>query len=226
MIRLLCVLAVMGMVASTAPALTITQTKNYGDIPNFSVPLTFDYFDTNLGTLDSVTIEVSMTTAGGFGIVDNDSGTTASVTIKTDVSATATSSDVFLPSAVALTSVNQAFNLDPEDGDGAAIDGAAPDGGTLNVPVGTFSSGVLGTTAGQRATFGQAGGGTYTIDLNALQNTFITVGGGVATGNNPASVSGFVEVIYNYTEGNPVPTPAAAGMILGLGGLGLLRRRR
>ena len=214
--------AAIALTTSVAPAVQIVQTKNYADIPNFDVPLTFDYFNNALGTLDSVTIEVSMSTSGGFGIVDNDGVDQATVTIETLVQAAASSVDVFMPGAVASTSINANFSLAGEGAgpDGAAIDGSAPDGATLNVPVGTFSSGVLGTTAVQRNTF--IGVGTYDIILDAMQETDILVGGGVATGNNPASVDGFVRVIYDYT---PIPEPASLALI-GLGGLTLIRRRR
>jgi hypothetical protein len=215
--------AIVATAASIAPANQIIQTENYGNIPNFAVPLTFNYFDGTLGTLNSVTIEVSMSTSGGFGIVDNDAVDPATVTIETIIKADATSGDVFMPSASAMTSVNAAFSLASESSgpDGAAIDGSAPDGGTLNVPVGTFSSGIVGTSAAQRNTF--IGVGTYDIDLDASQSTIITVGGGVATGNNPATVDGFVRVIYDYT---PIPEPTSVAL-LGLGSLvGLARRRR
>ncbi len=224
--------ALLGALLATcamASGATITQMETFSGVPDFSTPLTFDSFDTSLGTLDSVEIIADLLITGGTAQVDNESPSTATVTVEFDADADLMSAgEVFMPAVNAVASVTQNLLLDPDDGDGASIDPSPTDGATIPIVSTTGLDSALmvrangGIEALQVSTFEDiSAGADYVIMLDSGTVFSISGASGVAGGFTPASVSGDVTVKYNYT----VPEPMTMSL-LAIGGAALLRRRK
>ena len=210
-----------------AQGATITQIVNYGGIPNYSQPLTFDQFDDLGGTLTLLGIEVlvDFNSDGGRLVLDNDAEGAAAGTFEFGAKAAVSSLDVPLLDAASLAVVgglaavhSQAFALDGNVGDGANdYDPSAPDGLAYDgVPETDSDSGFIG--AAYFASY--IGAGTYNITLDATQWQNFGGIGGIEWAVSPGTTSGTVTVVYTY-----VPEPATL-TLLALGGLGLLIRRK
>jgi hypothetical protein len=48
-----------------AGAAIFTETETFSDTPNFAIPLEFDQWNPSWGTVNSITIELSLTAVGG-----------------------------------------------------------------------------------------------------------------------------------------------------------------
>ncbi len=128
---LLCaIIIVPGVQASAA---VITQIQPFGTQQSpFDETLSFNRFNPALGTLNSVSWNLSITNRDGALTIDNDSAN--SVTIQSDIGASVT---LALPSGLTgprlpITSVASSFvrtnTLGPDNGDGSTIDPTGPDG--------------------------------------------------------------------------------------------------
>ena len=224
--------ALLGALLATcamASGATITQTEAFSGVPDFQSTLTFDSFDTSLGTLDSVEIIADLLITGGQAQVDNESPSTATVSVEFGADADLMSAgEVFMPAVNAVASVTQNLLLDPDDGDGASIDPSPTDGATIPIVSTTgFDSALMvrangGIEALQVSTFEDTSAGLdYMIMLDSGTVFSISGASGVAGGFTPASVAGDVTVVYTYT----VPEPMTMSL-LALGGVALLRRRK
>ncbi len=221
-------LAVLAMSVASAPGAIITQTESFSGIPDFQQALTFDSFDTSLGTLLGVTVWVDLDVTSGQAVVDNESDSLASVTVDFGANAMASSAgEVFFPTTTATAAISQSLQLDPDDGDGTTIDPSTPDGAAipLNSTSGTMMTSMLASASAQQSTQVSTftdllAGADYDILLNSSTVFSISGASGVAGGFTPANVSGEVTVEYNY-----VPEPATMS-VLAIGGAALLKRRK
>jgi hypothetical protein len=220
-------LAVLVVCSAAASGAVITQSRSFGGIPDFQQALTFDSFDTALGTLLGVTIWVDVDINSGQALVDNESDSLALVNVNFSADATASSAgEVFFPNTTAVATVSQSLQLDPDNGDGNTIDPTAPDGATVPLTASGSSMLVLLASAGaqqalQVATFEDTlAGADYDILVDSSTVFQISGASGVAGGFTPANVAGEVIVQYTY-----VPEPATMSLLT-LGGAVLLKRRR
>lgn len=221
-------LALAATLTGVASAATVVQTKNYSFVPTGNAPLTFNKFDTSLGTLTAVTITTNVTKSGGSLSVDNESATPASGTISQTVSITLSGSGVVLLdgsfAAIGnnLSAVSSyAATVGADDGDGPGIHTTGSDYATS----GTFATTPTTTeTKNVNSIFfaGYSGSGTYGITANGSQGLDTSAIGGAAGSFDPATVFGDVVVTYTYTA---IPEPSSI-LLGGVGMLALLRRRR
>lgn len=210
--------------AGVCSAATIVQTKNFSFVPDGTAALTFNQFDTSIGTLTSITITTNVTKTGGSLFVDNESATPASGNISQSVTINLTSlvglvDAGFSPigTGVAATSTYSA-SVGADDGDGPGVQSTGLDydgtsfGPTSNSQTKDVNSLAFG---------GYEGTGTYVINAGGVQGFNTSAIGGAAVAIDPATASGDVTITYTYT----VPEPSSA-LLGGIGCLALLRRRR
>lgn len=223
--------AMIGVLAhSVACAATITQTKDVAQHnPAGTYSLTFDEFDSTLGTLQSVTIASSLEWWGGFYAVDNESDLPSSGTATFSVSVNLSSATVRgLPSNVASLSsgISQYFELTANNGDSTSdfnTDDPGHDYGRIDGPayadrVKVQESGAIASTY-----IGDyQGTGTFNVSYKSSQEQSWSGSGGNSTSSSPMSASGSVSITYEY---EPVPEPSSFAL-LGLGGIVLALRRR
>jgi hypothetical protein len=213
--------------AGLASAASITQTKPYGpDTPNMSGSLTFNKFDSSLGTLTSIQVLFALQTTGGQLVLDNDSPSLASGNFQFGAKGTISSSNVSLLNTSFQPIPGQAnayhsgtFSLQPNVGDGSGdYDPTAPDGMLYNggTETDTKSGYVTSVVWG-----GYTGTGTYNIDYSVTQWLDYGSVSGIEVAYSPVIASGDVTVIYNY---NAIPEPATM-TLLTIGALALLKRK-
>jgi hypothetical protein len=226
----------MASLAGYCSAATIVQTKTYEFVPNGSDSLTFDKFDTTLGTLDSVTVNVTYTKSGGNFQVDNDSATSGTVNLTHTVVGSLSSSDVSLRKtgggvvsvgqSGSITAVSSLLNqsVAATTGDSNTTFNATGLGDYVNFdPTNVIASDSGSIRAVDLGDYQTTGFATYNIVFNALQTVEATGLSGLQQAFTVSNVSGNVTVTYNYTEVIPEPGSVLLG---GLGLLALLRRRR
>ena len=220
--------------AGIASAATIVQTGSYSFVPDGSQSLTFNKFNTALGTLNSVTVTVVLNKTGGSYAVDNDSATAGTITLNHNVvgSLSVISGGVGLirndfSSIGASGTLTAASSLSDQavaatTGDSASTFNATGLGDyVIFNPADTSTS-----NSGTVASFAQSsyeGTGSFVLGLGATQSISASGLGGLQQAFTVSSVSGDVTVTYNYTAAVPEPASALLG---GLGLLALLRRRR
>jgi hypothetical protein len=222
------ILSIVVMITPSAMAALIFETETFtGDDT-----LTFDQFNTGLGTLTSIEIIFDLSIDNGWLIEDNDDSVESNVTIELGAVAAISSTDVslidgsFQPvvgSLDALTS--SAVSLAADNGDGPGnVDASAPDGTTLNGGADSNSdSGFINAVVFADYT------GAGTFDIVVAVSELIDLGGlGDIEGSFSAvdilSPASNVTVNYTYTPA-PVPEPATMAL-LGLGSVVLRRKRR
>ena len=192
--------------------------------------LTFNQFDTLGGTrvLTGVTVAYYFDKTGGSYAVDNDSLDTGLITFSHELKGRLTSAEVamggagtYIAALSEFTTVNPiaANTGDPE----AQFDIGGPDY-VLFQP-----ADILAT--GQTAAIGAAfwgpytGSGTFVINFQALQSFVVDGVGGLQSQTIASQVSPTVQVIYSYEPAAVIPEPAST-VLIGLGMLGLMARRR
>ena len=218
------ILALAASLTGFSSGATIVQTKSFSFIPDGSAPLTFNQFNSALGTLTSITITTNVTKSGGSLFVDNESATPASGNITQSVTITLTGSVALVdaalsPIGVVAATTSYTANVGADDGDGAEVQttGSDYDGTSFGPTSNSQTKNVSGAGFG-----GYTGTGTYVIDADGVQGFNTSAIGGAAVAIDPATVSGDVTITYTY-EAIPEPSSAVLG---GLGLLALLRRRR
>jgi len=216
-----------------APAATLLQTQNFAFLPDGSQELTYNKFDTSLGTLTSVSVTVLLTKSGGQFEVDNDSTESGFITLHHNVvgSLSVVSGGVSLvrndlTSIGASGTLTATSSMSPQEVMGTSGDDIETfDATGLSDYVRFNPMDASATDSGTIAAMAQAafeGPGTFVLGANALQSVNVTGLGGLQQAITVANVSGEVTVTYHY---EPIPEPASA-LLGGLGFLALLRRRR
>lgn len=229
--RIATVLAVMAATGS-AMAATITQTKTFGPAAAGSQgQVTFNKFDSSLGTLNSIHVTAVLNTSGGSFAVDNDSNQPASGDLSVGASLAISSTDVallnnsFQPviSPISAQTTAPGIELSADDGDTANQYDA---GGTDWAIVNGSSQNASGDGYIGASLFGgyqSIGGGTYVINYDSDLITEWTGVGGINGVFTSASVDGAIEVVYDYS---PVPEPALIGLAASAVPALLIRRRK
>ena len=214
----------------------IIQVQSFGPVfPRYFPRLTFDQYNGNIADLTGITVGLSLTTSGGLGQVDNESGTTATVTVEFGTSGWLISSGPVLPTeltnpSLPVTAVTSAdFVLGPNDGDGLGVQLGGEDYATLP---GTTVTNSLSGTVPSISWSGYIGSGTFSI-IGYIDTYLKVIGAsGVSQGSTPPTVSGDVTVTYHTTpSGGGAATPEPASLLLLASGLGSFaawgyRRRR
>ncbi len=219
--------------AGFSSAATIVQTQSFGFLPNDSQALTFNKFNTALGSLTSVTVSVSMNKTGGRFEVDNDSLDSGTIDLTHSVIGSLSSS-VSLAKTGGVTFVGQSGSVTASNTFSATI--GATSGDPLNAfnaqpgnvdyvrfdPANSSASDSGNIESAFISQYAFAGAQTYDITFNATQSVGVTGLGGLQQALVVSSISGDVTVTYNYSA---VPEPTSA-LLGGLGVVALLRRRR
>jgi len=205
----------MATVTQAAVTYTIDYSDTFGpkNIPFTStVVASLPQFDPSIGTLISVTFELNAETSAGTIAWDNEAAVASDVDLGIGAEVTATAL-----SGVAAVAVPLQLGSSSVDADN---DGAADYVGTdaFSVTGGTGSDSASDSTTVVGAYIGT---GTFDVLMVADTETYLSTTGGYGPIDpNPGITEGTVKVIYEY-----VPEPASMVMLT-LGGLGVLARRR
>ncbi|MCX7192415.1 MAG: choice-of-anchor E domain-containing protein [Proteobacteria bacterium] len=229
-IKILAVAAMMiaGLFASLPAAAGLLTTPAQIQAFSFATPnnttLSFNGFDSTLGTLNSVHFVWSLDQTLNNTVINTNAGP-SSVGNPVPLTATATTTFTGTGVAVLLTGTNTLTT--------AGFTGSVP-GGMAVTTVGTASvtgmtggvclSNDLSCGAGNTNLAAYIGGlNLFNIDISGIGNQGGTVPAGVFSGNN-SNASGSLSITYDYTA--PVSAPATSALLLiGLVGMIGLRRK-
>jgi hypothetical protein len=209
--------AALFVAAVPAFALTITQTKDFNGISNFSRNLTFNKFNNNGGsyTLNSIQVTVALNVNGGQITIDNDGESPASGTYAFGATTTILSLDVnlvnssfYLIQGNARATHTDTFDLEGNVGDTTfEIDPNSPDGMQY---WGTLESDSKTDFVGSSAWAGYTGLGTYDIFVSTEHTAEILSDDNyIYFFATPATSWGSVTITYDYT----VPEPATIALL-------------
>lgn len=219
--------------SGAAQALTIDYSDSFDFVPNGTPTLELEKFNSSLGTLNSVYLEIEYTKTGGKVQADNDSDSVGTLTIEQrvdgslknisisngllDGSFETIGGDLDAVSTITGVTVQPTTGDDTENFNATGdvdfyeyLPGDVPvsDDGYVND---LFKGGYAGNA-----------GETFTVDFEAHQSDSITGASGIQKAVVVPSISGTLTVTYDYT---PIPEPGMLGFAL-LGGAALIRRRR
>lgn len=222
---------IIGMLALAALAVgasadTKVYSGSFSGTPNYTEILSFQKFDSSLGTLESITWSLTFNIDDGQLGVDNESDTeTATVTVKLGATATVQSDrDLGLYDFDVALQNTDTFTLDIDDGD---------DGDTVQT-TGTdydvmYGSALNGSTANYIDSNDfdawQSVGGIGENDVTVEIDSILDFGGngGVSGSFSPLTSNGELTLTYTYAA---IPEPATIGMMaLVVGGAVMIRRR-
>ncbi|MYM42135.1 choice-of-anchor E domain-containing protein [Duganella qianjiadongensis] len=182
--------------------------------------LSFGKFNSNLGTLNSITFELGGTVTGS-GRAESLDATASTVTLslssllklaRPDGSTIVVTNPVF----------SNSYKLSGFDG---AIDFAGTSGVVTGQVQSSHSESFTSLASNDFALFSQAGGGTINLKLGATGLSNGSGAGNLLSQFN-TSAAGSVKVTYDYSAPAPVPEPETYAMLIGgLGLLGLVRRQ-
>lgn len=181
--------------------------------------LSFGKFNSNLGTLNSITFELGGTVSG-TGRAESLDAAASIVTLSLSSILTLTRPD---GSTIVVTNpvFSNNYSLSAFDG---AIDFAGSSGAFTGQVSSSHTESFASSSTNDFALFSQAGGGTISLNLGATGQSNGSGAGNLIT-QFATSAAGQVKVSYDYTAA-PVPEPETYAMLIGgLGLLGLVRRR-
>ena len=216
-------IAVISVLAGLIQAATTTQTQGTGQITpgsDTATTLTFNKFNTALGTLTEVSLTYTIATWGGSYSVANTTlplpGTEVTGNAYLGASGYIVGSRV--PDAISgnqiVASTSGAFDL-PVNGNGYDLTGIPADYSHR-----ISNSGGADADSGDFGLY--TGAGTYTVTFHSGQYAANTSSGAVSYSGTAANSEGTLSIVYTYT---PVPEPASLGLFA-VGGLALFLRRR
>lgn len=221
---------------SGASGATLVQTQSFSFVPNDSVSLLFNRFDTQGGTrtLDSVFIEISYTRTGGYADFDNESPSTATVNLQSridllidpedtvlDLTKSGTSSKLATGSSLRTTATTSASLGADDDPLNPSFDSAGQDYYHWELPsMSENDSGYMANTLQFEGT------DAFELLVDGTQTESISGVSGAKKSTSPSAVEGYMTITYNFTGITPVPEPDVPMLVGSLGTLLLIRRRR
>lgn len=186
--------------------------------------LSFGLFNSNLGTLNSITFELTgnISGIGKAESLDNSaSDIDLSLSSKLTLSRPAGGSTLVITTPVFSTTYTNVASYD------GITDYAGASGVSTGLVTATSTDSFTSTNSADFALFSAAGGGAISLGLKASGTSNGSGSGNLATLFSTQAGAN-VKVIYNYTEvATSVPEPETYGMmLLGLGVIGAVARRR
>lgn len=188
---------------------------------DWSEMLSFNKFDTRLGTLTSIRFDLSGMVEGS-GEAESKDKKASTVTLRLG-----SLLDLTRPDGSTLVVANpvftKVFNFSAYD---KTLDFGGTSGGSTGTVEATGADFFVSSSSSDFALFSAAGGGLINLGMNALGNSS-AIGPGNLVSGFATSASGFAKVTYDYTPSAvEVPEPASLATILaGLGLMGAVRRR-
>lgn len=211
---------------------SVSETQTFTNVAAGSYTLDFALFNTNLGTLESVTITLGDVFVTGTASVTNNTNT--------NTGGTAPGTYTYYVNYTGTFDITDSVGLNQDAGNDVALTVSAPQshknlaiGATLTTPTASNTaageaSSELSTTNGDDLT-GYEGNGTGTVALTlATGNSVTATGTSNYSTTSSGTGSGEVTVTYNYLS-NPTPTPEPSTWALmigaGFGAILFVRRR-
>jgi len=211
---------------------SLSETQTFTNVAAGSYTLDFALFNTNLGTLESVTISLGDVFVTGTASVTNNTNTNP-------VGGTAPGTYTYYVNYTGTFDVTDSVGLNTDAGNDVALTVSAPTshkslaiGATLTTPTASNTSAgsaetELSTTNGDDLT-GYEGNGTGTVALTlATGNSVTATGTSNFSTTSSGTGSGAVTVTYNYLAPSATPEPSTWALMIGAGfGAILFVRRR
>jgi len=190
-----------------------TQSFSFADLTSAAQALSFNGFDSTLGTLNSVTLSWTLNQTLNNVLINITAGPLA---VGSPNPASATATTTFTGTGVAATLTGISTLTTP------GYVGLVP-GGVVPTTVGTASNPTLvGTTTVSTGLTGYLGGlNLFTVSVASFGNQGGSVPANVFTGNT-GTMNGTATLFYSYST---VPVPGTL-VLLGLGFIGLVSMRR
>lgn len=226
--------ATLALTCGLARSASLVQYETFSFLPNANASPDFSQFDTMGGTrtLESVFMEIGYTRSGGYAQFDNESPSSATVSLSSRI-------DMIVTSVIDLTKLGSSAQVgsmtalratvthstilgaddDPADNN---FNYSGSDFYHWDLPeISVSDSGFLDDTNQF------VGTNDFYIDLDGLQSESVTGVSGAKKTTSPSSVDGFTRLTYNYSSLTPIPElhEWVLGPI-GLAMLVLMRRQR
>ena len=232
-VKILPALLCSAFLTSITPAAVLLDSQSQ-TIPTYTASgtrsLTFNQFDTLGGTriLTGVTVAYYFDKIGGSYAVDNDSLDTGVITFSHELKGRLSSPDVAMGGAgTYIAALSEFTTINPIAANTGDPEAQFDIGGTDYVLFQPADILATGQTAAIGAAFWgpYTGSGTFVVNFQALQSFAVDGVGGLQSQTIASQVSPTVQVIYSYEPAAVIPEPAAT-VLIGLGMLGLMARRR
>jgi hypothetical protein len=205
----------------------IFQTQNYSNVnastAGTALSLLWNKFDTGLGTLTAITMEISGNLTGSFTLVNN-SEAAAEVSNSSAVFRMNFSSGTGVPSNITGSTVSPISTTPSTGATPSEVSALSTQVFDINGSVGLYNESF--NYFSDAAYFSSVGPGTFNTLL--FRNVSATVGGESFSLNTAASLmDGTINLTYEYTPAEVIPEPgtwAAAALLVG--GAAFMRWRR